>query len=214
MLDDSPLAAYAIAHTTPHTPILAELTRVTQQQTVVSGMQTGVAESALLTTLTRIIQPRFVVEVGTFTGASALAIARALPADGRILCCDVSEEWTSIAREFWQTAGVDDRIELRLGPAAGTLAELPAEPAIDLAFIDADKTGYIGYFEAIIERLAPHGLIVVDNVLWDGTVADDSVTDNNTEAIRAFNDHVMSDDRVEVALLPVGDGMSLITRSS
>jgi len=214
MLDHARLAAYALAHTTPHSPILAELTEITARSTTSAGMQTGIAESALLVTLTRTVQPRFVVEVGTFTGASALAIAQVLPPDGRILCCDISEEWTSIAREIWRKAGVADRIELRLGPAADTLAELPARPEIDLAFIDADKTGYIGYFEALIDRLAPQGLIVVDNVLWDGAVVDNAVNDDNTTAIRAFNDHVMADNRVDVVLLPVGDGVSLITRSS
>lgn len=214
MLDHSGLAAYAEAHTTPKPLILHELTKVTAAKTEMPGMQTGHTEAAFLTTLTHIMQPRLVVEVGTFTGASALAITRALPPDGRILCCDVSEEWTAIAREFWDKAGVADRIELRIGPAAETLASLPPQPTVDLAFIDADKPGYIEYFEALIDRLSPHGLIVADNVLWDGAVLDPSISDPNTEAIRAFNDHVLVDDRVDVVLLPVGDGMSLITWAS
>lgn len=213
MLDHSRLAAYAEAHTTPRPPILAELTKVTAAKTEVAGMQTGLTEAAFLTTLTHVMQPSFVIEIGTFTGASALSIARALPPDGRILCCDVSEEWTAVAREFWDRADVADRIELRIGPAAETLASLPPEPTVDFAFIDADKPGYIDYFEALIDRLSPHGLIVADNVLWDGAVLESSISDPNTEAIRVFNDHVLADSRVDVVLLPVGDGMSLITRA-
>ena len=213
MLDHQALAGYAAAHTTPHTPLLAELTELTRRLTAVPGMQTGVAEAALLTTLTRIMQPQFVVEVGTFTGASALAIGRALPEGGRILCLDVSEEWTAIAEEMWEKAGVADRIELQIGPAADSLAALPPEPAIDLAFIDADKVAYIDYYEAIMQLLAPNGLIVVDNVLWDGAVLDPAPTKVSTMAIKAFNEHVVADDRVEVVMLPVGDGVSLITKA-
>ena len=211
MLDHWELAAYAADHTSAPSPLLAALTRETVERTEAAGMQSGPAEAALLRTLTRIMQPRFVVEVGTFTGASALAITEALPDDGRILCCDISEEWTTIARDYWRRAGVNDRIDLRIGPAADTLATLPSEPHIDLAFIDADKPSYIAYFDALVGRLAPHGLIVVDNVIWDGAVLDKADTSKNTEAIRAFNAHVLADERVDVVLLPVGDGMSLIT---
>ncbi len=213
MLDHSQLAAYAVAHTTAPTPMLDELTAITQEHTMRPGMLTGAAETALLRTLTRIMQPQFVVEVGTFTGASALSIAQELPPGGRLLCCDISEEWTAIALDIWAQAGVSDRIELRIGPAAETLAGLPDQPSIDLAFIDADKTGYKQYYEEIIARLAPHGLIVVDDTLWDGAVIDPAANDDTTTAIRDFNDHVLADDRTDVVLLPVGDGMSLISRS-
>lgn len=214
MPDHENVLAYAAAHTTSRPPILDELTAITEETTTSPGMQSGVAESILLTTVTHIMQPRFVVEVGTFTGASAIAIARALPDGGRILCCDVSEEWTAIARDFWSRAGIDDRIELRIGPASETLTSLPHDEPIDLAFIDADKPGYIDYYEAIVARLAPHGLIAVDNVLWDLKVLDDRVDDPDTQAIRAFNAHVVADERVEVVVLPVGDGVSLITRTT
>lgn len=174
-------------------------------------MQSGPGEAALLIALTRIMQPRFVVEVGTFTGASALAIASTLPEGGRMLCCDISEEWTAIGREYWERAGVADRIDLKIGPAIDTLASLPRERTIDLAFIDADKGGYIAYYNEIVPRLSPNGAVVVDNVIWDGAVLDPSDRSPNTVAIRDFNTHVLQDDRVDVVMLPVGDGVSLIT---
>ena len=156
------------------------------------------------------VRPLFAVEVGTFTGYSSLAIARALPEGGRLLCCDVSEEWTTVARRHWEAAGVADRIDLVIGPAADTLAGLPAELRVDFAFIDADKGGYLDYYEALVPRLSPHGLIAVDNVLWSGRVVDPDAEDADTVAIRAFNDHVAADPRVEAVMLSVGDGVTLI----
>lgn len=211
MLDHWELAAYTTAHTTTPSPLLAELTEATRRQTKKAGMQSGPGEAALLIALTRIMQPRFVVEVGTFTGASALAIASTLPEGGRMLCCDISEEWTAIGREYWERAGVADRIDLKIGPAIDTLASLPRERTIDLAFIDADKGGYIAYYNEIVPRLSPNGAVVVDNVIWDGAVLDPSDRSPNTVAIRDFNTHVLQDDRVDVVMLPVGDGVSLIT---
>jgi caffeoyl-CoA O-methyltransferase len=150
--------------------------------------------------------------VGTFTGASALAIARALPDGGRLLCCDVSEEWTAIARRHWEAAGVSDRIDLVIAPAIQTLRALPDDTPVDFAFIDADKTGYLAYYEELVPRLSDHGLLVVDNVLWSGRVMDPSVFDDDTVALREFNSRVMADDRVDVVMLSVGDGVSVVRR--
>ena len=141
-----------------------------------------------------------------------MAIAKGLPEGGRLICCDVSEEWTAIAREAWAAAGIDDRIELRIAPAIESLEALPADAEIDLAFIDADKTGYLSYYEAIVPRLRVGGVVMVDNVLWGGRVIDDSVDDPDTMAIREFNAHVLQDDRTLSTLLPIGDGLSMHQR--
>ena len=163
-----------------------------------------------MTILTSVLRPAFAVEVGTFTGYSALAVAKALPPGGRLLCCDISEEWTSIASDHWTRAGVADRIDLRIAPALDTLRSLPTEPAVDLAFIDADKESYIDYYEELVPRLSLRGVILVDNTLWSAKVAHLTHADAVTEAMRAFNTHVMADSRVAVSLLPVGDGLSII----
>jgi len=152
------------------------------------------------------------VEVGTFTGYSTLAIARGLAEGGRVVACDVSEEWTAIARRFWEKAGVADRIDLRIGPAAETLRALPADPPLDFAFIDADKTGYATYLERILERMRPGGLVAVDNVLWGGSVVDPEAQGDDVKAIRAFNDAVRDDDRVDCVMLPVADGLTLLRK--
>jgi caffeoyl-CoA O-methyltransferase len=154
------------------------------------------------------------VEVGTSTGYSSISIARGLSRRGKLLCCDVSEEWTAIARRYWKSAGLDKHIELRLGPAIETLQALPDRPHIDLAFIDADKTSYLDYWEELVPRMRPGGVILVDNVLWSGSVVDPSVTDADTEAIRAFNDHAAADGRVDMVLLPIADGLSLARRNT
>jgi caffeoyl-CoA O-methyltransferase len=177
----------------------------------IAQMQTAPEQGAFMTMLTRLLEVDFAVEVGTFTGYSALAIARGLAPGGTLLCCDVSEEWTAIAREHWQRADVADRIELRIAPALETLATLADRPPVDLAFIDADKGNYVGYYEAIVSRLAPRGVILVDNVLWGGLVADPSVREANVDAVRAFNDHVVADPRVDQVILPIADGLTLIT---
>jgi len=152
------------------------------------------------------------VEIGTFTGYSALAVARGLGPGGRLLCCDVSEEWTSIARRAWQKAGVADRIELRVGPGLETLRSLPAGELFDFAFIDADKTGYAQYYEEVLTRLRPGGLILLDNMLQGGHVADDLVNDESVAAIRSLNDAIAVDPRVKVVLIPVGDGASFVQK--
>ena len=207
---DEPLAEYVAAHSSGPDDVQRELIAATAALGGASVMQIGTAQGACMTILTTLLRPRFAVEVGTFTGYSALAVARALPEGGRLLCCDVSEEWTAIAREHWERAGVADRIDLRIGPALDTLRGLPPEPAVDMAFIDADKASYIDYYEELVPRLSARGVILVDNVLWDGHVADPGHTDATTEALRAFNAHVIADERVLVSLLPVGDGLSVI----
>lgn len=210
-LDDA-LAAYIEAHCTAPDDVQRDLIEATAALGDASIMQISPAQGALMTLLTTLLQPRFAVEVGTFTGYSALAVAKALPPGGRLLCCDISEEWTAIARDHWERASMADRIDLRIGPALDTLRSLPPEPAVDLAFIDADKASYINYYEELVPRLSARGVILVDNTLWDGHVANPSQTDSTTELLRAFNAHVAADERVLVALLPVGDGVSVITR--
>lgn len=177
-----------------------------------AGMQIGPDQAALLHLLARLVGARRAVEVGTFTGMSALAVASALPPDGRLVCCDVSEEWTRIARRYWAEAGVADRIDLRLGPARMTLEALLRNgeaDTYDFAFIDADKTGYDAYYEACLALLRPGGLVLVDNVLWSGAVADPAERDADTAALRALNLKIRDDARVEAVLVTVGDGVTV-----
>jgi predicted O-methyltransferase YrrM len=177
-----------------------------------SRMQIAPEEGAFLALLVRILGARRVLEVGTFTGYSSTAMALALPADGRIICCDLSKEWTDVARRAWADAGVADRVDLRLGPALETLEQLLAAGeagSFDLAFIDADKANYAGYYEAAVRLVRKGGVIAIDNVLWSGRVADPEVTDDDTNAIRALNDALASDDRVDVAMLPLADGVTV-----
>src|SRR5687767_12829719 len=162
------LDAYLRAHSEPLDRVQQSLIERTAALGGVSGMQISPEQGALLTALTRLGAVRTAVEVGTFTGYSALCIARGLAPGGSLLCCDVSEEWTAIAREHWAQAGVDDRIDLVIAPAADTLRALPADPPIDFAFIDADKPGYRTYYDEIVDRLRPGGLVLLDNVLWSG----------------------------------------------
>jgi len=201
---------YAVAHSTnPPDDVQRSLIERTHELGGVSMMQISPDQGAFMTLLTRLVGATFAVEVGTFTGYSSICIARGLAEGGRLLCCDVSEEWTAIAREHWDKAGVADRIDLEIGPAADTLRALPADPPIDVAFIDADKPGYMTYYDEIVPRLRPGGLVLLDNVLWSGNVADDAVQDENTQAIRAINDHVAADDRVEAVMLPIADGLTI-----
>ena len=180
----------------------------------IARMQIAPEQGAFMTLLVRSLGVRFAVEVGTFTGYSALAIARGLAPGGRLLCCDVSEQWTAIGRAHWQRAGVDERIDLRIAPAVETLRALAKEPAIDFAFIDADKSNYAAYYAEIVERLAPNGVILVDNVLWSGRVIDASADDDDTRAIRSFNEMVVADARVDSVMLPISDGLTLIRRAA
>jgi caffeoyl-CoA O-methyltransferase len=205
------LHAYLVAHNGAADPIVADL--VERTRSVLpdrANLQIAPEQAPFLTFLTGLVGARSAVEVGTFTGLSALAIARALPPYGRLVCCDISAEYTAIAREFWDRAGVSDRIDLRIGPAAETLAALPAEPHLDLAFIDADKTGYIGYWNELVPRMRPGGVIAVDNVLRSGRVLDPR--DPDTATIVKFNDLVLADDRVSSVMLPLADGLTLARR--
>ena len=203
---------YLIAHGQRPDAVQQSLIDATAGLGAVAGMQIAPEQGALMTMLTQLVGARFAVEVGTFTGYSALCIARGLAPGGRLLCCDVNEEWTAIGRRHWEQAGVAERIELVLAPAVDTLSRLPEEPTIDIAFIDADKTNYANYYEQIVRRVRPNGLILVDNVLWGGRVVDGSDTADDTEAIRACNDLVASDSRVDVVMLPVSDGLTLVRR--
>jgi predicted O-methyltransferase YrrM len=179
-------------------------------------MQLAPEEAQFLALLVRAIGARRALEIGVFTGYSSLAVALALPAEGRIVACDVNEEFTAIARRHWQQAGVADKIDLRIAPARDTLDGLlhnGAAGTFDLAFIDADKTGYIEYYERALRLVRTGGLIAADNVLRGGKVADLSVTEAETEAIRAFNEHVLRDSRVAISLLPIGDGMTVALKT-
>ena len=173
-------------------------------------MQIAPEQGEFMTMLTSMVAPKFAIEVGTFTGYSALAIAKGMEDGARLLCCDVSEEWTNIAREHWELAGVGHRIDLRIGPAIETLRALETDVVVDLAFIDADKGGYIEYYEALLPRLSPNGVICVDNTLWSGSVIDPSDTNDDTESIRRFNAHVAADARTRQVIVPIGDGLTLI----
>ena len=208
----SELSEYLVGHGTPPDEVQEKLIEETAALGAVSGMQIAPEQGAFMTMLTRLVGARHAVEVGTFTGYSALCIARGLEPGGRLLCCDVSEEWTAIGRAHWEQAGVADRIDLVIAPGVDTLRALPAEPTIDLAFIDADKPNYPNYFEELVSRLRPNGLLLVDNVLWGGRVVDGDSTEENTVAIRAFNDLVAADERVEVVMLPISDGLSLVRK--
>lgn len=207
------LHAYVVENSTPPDAILQRLAATTTEQTgPFARMQIAPEQGALLTWLTRVVAPERALEVGTFTGYSAICIARGLGDGGRLLCLDVSEEWTSIARAAWAEAGLEDRIELRLGPAADSLAEVPVEPPFDLAFIDADKTGYETYLDLVHDRLRAGGVVVVDNVLRRGTVLDAQTDNEDTLAIRAFNDARTRDERWDRVMLPVGDGLTLLRK--
>ena len=200
---------YLVTHGSPPDEIQAALIDETQRLGDISVMQIAPEQGAFMTLFARAIGAKRAIEIGTFTGYSALCVARGLPEDGQLICCDVSEEWTSIARRYWEKAGVSDRIELRLGPAIETLRALPEGESFDLAFIDADKGGYIDYYEEILARLRPGGLILADNTLWLGRVADPENDDESTRSIRAFNDRVTQDPRVDNVLLNISDGLML-----
>jgi caffeoyl-CoA O-methyltransferase len=201
---------YVEAHSAQPDEILRELAAETQDRFGEdAGMQIGPDQGTFMTMLARLIGASRAVEVGTFTGYSALCIARGLADGGRLLCCDVSEDWTSVAREYWKRAGVADQIDLRIGPAAGTLAGLPAGTSFDYAFIDADKTVYVEYWDLIVPMIRPGGLILVDNTLSQGRVVDLRIQDDSVQGIRRFNGHARADSRVDLVLLPIGDGLTL-----
>ena len=208
------LYEYVTAHSNPaDDPVATRLAVLTQERFErQAGMNIGHDQGRLLATLVAISEAATVVEVGTFTGMSALWMARALPDDGRLICFDITDRYLETARSAWAEAGVLDRIDVRIGPASEGLAALPDEPHVDLAFIDADKTGYQTYLDLLLPRLSGRGLIVVDNVLWSGAIVDDTADDTNTVALREFNDAVARRDDVNAVMLPIGDGVTLIRR--
>jgi caffeoyl-CoA O-methyltransferase len=212
---DSALHEYLVAHGTPPDPIQRQLIEETRREAGAwAKMQIAPEQGALMTVLVRAIGARRAVEIGTFTGYSALCIARGLPEDGRLLCCDVNEEWTGIAQSFWKKAGVAHKIDLRLAPALETLGALAEEPCFDVAFVDADKPAYLDYYQALLPRVFDGGLILVDNVLWGGRVADPADRDPQTAAIRRFNDYVAGDPRVDCVMLPISDGLTLLRKKA
>jgi caffeoyl-CoA O-methyltransferase len=172
-------------------------------------MQIGDDQGQLLTMMARLVGARRAVEVGTFTGYSSLCIARGLAPGGRLLCCDIREDWTAIGVRAWERAGLRDRIELRIAPALRTVSALPEQADIDLVFIDADKGGYAAYWDELVPRVRHGGVLLADNVLWSGEIVDESATNDTIAALRAFNDKVAADDRVEVVVLPAFDGLTL-----
>jgi predicted O-methyltransferase YrrM len=180
-----------------------------------AGMQISPEQGAFMALLVGLMNARTYLEVGTFTGYSSLSVAMALTADGRLTCCDISPEWTDVARRYWTEAGVVDRVDLRLGPALETLDALVAEGAggsYDFAFLDADKGNYAAYYERILGLLRPGGLLGIDNVLWSGRVIDPAEDDESTRALRDLNERIAADTRVQIAMLPIGDGLSLVRK--
>jgi len=209
-LDDR-LYDYLLANSLREPAVLAEL-RAETATLPGALMQISPEQGQFMQLLARLLGAKRCIEIGTFTGYSSLAVALALPADGRILCCDVSDEYTQVARRYWAKAGVADKVTLALGPALATLDAMLAKGdagRFDMAFIDADKAGYDAYYERCLRLLRPGGLILIDNVLWSGDVADPAKDDADTQAIRALNAKLAKDERVDLSLLPVGDGLTL-----
>jgi predicted O-methyltransferase YrrM len=201
------LQAYVRRHGVREHPALARLREDTAPMPM-AQMQIAPDQGAFMALLVKLIGARRILEIGTFTGYSSTVMALAMPPEGRMTCLDVSEEWTDRARQAWREAGVADRIELRIGPAVDSLREL-AEDAFDLAFIDADKTGYDAYYEGCLRVVRAGGLILIDNVLQGGRVADEAADDDNVLAIRALNAKIATDERVDMTLLPIADGLTL-----
>jgi caffeoyl-CoA O-methyltransferase len=204
------LNAYLLAHSSPPDAVLRELANETTDLfPAETGLPIAPEQGTLMTLLTQLTNATSAIEIGTFTGYSSICIGRGLAPGGRLLCCDVSEEWTDIARKYWEKAGLADRIELRLGRAIDTLRSLPAEELFDLAFIDADKGGYLAYWREVVPRVRPGGLIMVDNTFSHGRVIDAGNDNPAVIAVRDFNDHAAADDRVDLVMIPIGDGLTL-----
>ncbi|GII00652.1 O-methyltransferase [Planobispora takensis] len=210
---EAAVGQYLLAHTTGPDDVLEALAMETRElMGERANMQIAPDQGRFLTMIAQLIRARNAVEVGTFTGYSAICIARGLTARGKLNCFDISEEWTSVARRYWEKTGVAGRIELRIGDAAERLHDLPTFPAVDLAFIDADKENYGVYYEIIMSYLTPGGLILADNTLWHGKVAHPHEHDETTVAMRAFNDMVAADPRVTSIMLPIADGLTMIRK--
>jgi caffeoyl-CoA O-methyltransferase len=208
---DERVEKYAAEHTTVLLDLFERLEEETREKTTAPQMMVGRIEGGFLATLVRVSGAKRILELGTFTGYSSISMATALPADGRIITCDVDPEATGIARRYMDESGHGDKIEIRLGPALETIATL-AGP-FDLVFIDADKPNYHAYYEAVLPLLSENGLVIADNVLWSGRVVEEG-GDDSTQAIKDFNEHVRNDERVTAAMLTVRDGMTLIQRRS
>jgi caffeoyl-CoA O-methyltransferase len=205
---------YLVEHSVREPAVLARL-RAATESLPEAGMQIGPEQGQLMALLAKLIGARRCIEVGVFTGYSSLAVALALPEDGRILACDVSEQWTAIARKFWREAGVEHKIELKLQPAVRTLEQLLAAGEAgryDFAFVDADKPAYDAYYELLLKLLRPGGLMALDNTLWSGAVANPNEREPNAVALRTLNDKLHRDERVDLSLLPVGDGLTLVRK--
>jgi caffeoyl-CoA O-methyltransferase len=206
------LYEYVVAHGHNGDPLRAELAAETAKLGAISGMQIAAEQGTFMAILAAAVGARSAVEVGTFTGYSALCVARALPGDGKLLCCDVNKEWTSVGRRYWERAGVANKITLKLAPAAETLKAMPASHTFDFAFIDADKTSYAIYYEEILKRMRPSGLILIDNVLWSGAVIDETKQEADTQALRKLNDFIAKDTRVEAVMLGIADGLTIVRK--
>ncbi len=204
--------SYLLDHSEPIDDVQRDLIEETAALGDVFSMQIAPEQGAFMTMLTRLMGVTSAIEIGTFTGYSALAIARGLPPGGRLLSCDVSPEWTDVAQRYWDRAGIADRIELRLGPALETLRALPQDPAYDLAFIDADKTEYSAYVEELYPRMRTNGLIIIDNVLRDGQVIPGNERNDEDRMIQAFNHALAVDQRFETVLLPLADGLTFLRK--
>ncbi|MGF1567424.1 MAG: class I SAM-dependent methyltransferase [Nodosilinea sp.] len=208
---DHRLYSYLLEHSVQEPDILADLRRETAQHPM-GQMQIAPEQGQFMALLVQLLGVKKALEVGVFTGYSALRVALALPPEGRLMACDVSAEYTAIARRYWEQAGVADKIDLRIAPAVDTLNQLIAAGeggSFDFAFIDADKSSYPTYYEQALQLVRPGGLIVIDNVLWSGQVADPAIQDNRTNAIRAFNEALYHDERIVLSLVPIADGLTL-----
>jgi caffeoyl-CoA O-methyltransferase len=203
---------YVIAHGHNGDSILRDLAEETRTLGRISGMQIAPEQGTMMGILARAIGAKSAIEVGVFTGYSSISIARALPPDGKLLCLDVNEVWTAIARRYWERAGLSGKITLKLAPAAETLRALPASQSFDFAFVDADKTNYRIYYEEILKRLRTNGLLLIDNVIWSGQVIDPADKSEDTVAIRELNDFVAIDTRVEAVMIPVADGITIVRK--
>ena len=209
--NDQSLYDYLLSVSLREHPVLKELREETAKLPQ-AGLQLTPEQGQFLSLLARLLNAKKTLEVGVFTGYSSLSVALALPEDGQVIACDINEDWTAVAQRYWAAAGVDHKISLHLAPAGDTLKQLIAageSGSFDLAFIDADKTNYDHYYEAALNLLRPGGLVVIDNVLWHGAVIDPNAQDPDTLAIRAINQKVQADDRVDISLVPIGDGLML-----
>ncbi len=215
-LIDDRLYDYLLSVSLRESEVLQQLRQETASHPM-SQMQIAPEQGQLMALLVRLMGAKKALEVGVFTGYSALSVALALPPDGKLIACDVSEEYTAIARRYWELAGVADKIDLRIAPALETLDHLLADGhanTFDFAFIDADKSNYAGYYERAIQLVRPGGLIAIDNVLWSGRVADPDVQDNRTAAIRAFNEKLHQDERILPCMVAIADGLTLALKQT